>query len=38
MGEKSDGGEIKEDFWDGATVASTRSDFKLSKGQSIVSL
>ena len=38
MGEKSDGGEVKEDSQDGATVASTHSYFYLIKGQSLVSL
>ena len=27
MGEKSGGGEVKENYWDGATVVSTRSNF-----------
>ena len=38
MGEKSDRGEVKNDLWDGATVASTCSDFELIQGQSLVSL
>ena len=38
MGEKSDRGEVKNDPWDGATVASTCSDFEIINGQSLESL
>ena len=38
MGEKSDGWEVKEGYWDRATVSSTGSNIQLVKGQSIVSL
>ena len=38
MGENSDRGEVKEDSREGSTIAITHSNFKLIKGQSLVSI